>query len=404
MLKDKKIIIGVSGSIAAYKIPLLIRLLIKEGAQLQILLTPSARDFITPLTLSTLSGNPVFTHSFKPEDGEWTSHVELGLWADLMLIAPLTANTLGKMANGIADNLLLTTYLSAKCPVFFAPAMDLDMFKHPSTVHNIKLLQEFGNHLIAPTEGELASGLCGAGRMEEPENIVALIKDHFAGEWDFAGKKIMVTAGPTHESIDPVRYIGNHSSGLMGFAIADEFAERGGEVILVTGPSSCSLANENIRQVDVTTAAEMHEACMKYFLDADIIVMAAAVADYTPEHIEVEKIKKSGDSLNIKLKATRDILSGMGKKKKAEQFFAGFALETENQLANALKKLERKNLDMIILNSPKDEGAAFGVETNKVTIITKDKEQFEYDLKLKLDVAVDIVDKIRDLTKNNSIV
>ena len=397
MLKDKKIIIGVSGSIAAYKIPSLIRLLLKEGAMVQVIMTPSARDFLTPLTLATLSGHPVLTEPFNSEDGEWTSHVELGLWADMMLIAPLTANTLGKMANGIADNLLLTTYLSAKCPVFFAPAMDLDMYKHPSTAANTKKLLDYGNHMIAPTEGELASGLCGAGRMEEPENILQILKDHFVKEWDFAGKKIMVTAGPTHEAIDPVRFIGNQSSGLMGFAIADVFAERGGEVSLITGPSSLETNEESINRIDVVSADEMHDACMKNFEDADIIVMAAAVADFTPESVADEKIKKSDAEMIVKLKPTVDILSEMGKKKKAGQFLTGFALETENQLANAEKKLENKNLDLIVLNSPKDEGAAFGVETNKVILITKEKERIDYGLKLKHDVAIDIVDKIREL-------
>jgi phosphopantothenoylcysteine decarboxylase/phosphopantothenate--cysteine ligase len=399
MLKDKKIVLGVTGSIAAFKIPALTRLLVKEGALVQVVLTPAARDFVTPLTLATLSGHPVLTEPFNEESGEWTSHVELGLWADLMLLAPLSANTLGKMANGITDNLLLTTYLSAKCPVFFAPAMDLDMYKHPTTEANIKKLIDFGNHMIAPTEGELASGLCGAGRMEEPEIILQMIKDYFVKEWDFAGKKIMITAGPTHEAIDPVRFIGNQSSGLMGFAIADVFAERGGEVSLITGPSSLKTYEDNISRIDVISAQEMHAACMDNFEDADIIVMAAAVADYTPQSVAEEKIKKTGEEMTVKLKPTIDILAEMGKKKKPGQFLTGFALETENQLANAEKKLEKKNLDLIVLNSPKDEGAAFGVETNKITLITKQKEQISYELKLKHDVAIDIVDKIRELTK-----
>lgn len=398
MLKDKKIILGISGSIAAYKIPALVRLLIKEGAIVQLVMTPSSRDFVTPLTLSTLSGHPVLTEAFNKENGEWNSHVELGLWADMMLIAPLSANTLAKMASGIADNLLLTTYLSAKCPVFIAPAMDLDMYKHPTTVNNIKKLLEYGNHLIAPTEGELASGLCGAGRMEEPENIVQEIKDFFIAEWEFAGKKIMITAGPTHEAIDPVRFIGNHSSGLMGFAIAEVFAERGGEVTLITGPSSLKIIDESINRIDVVTAEEMHAACIENFEDADIIVMSAAVADYTPEHPADEKIKKSGKEMTVKLRPTIDILAEMGQKKREDQFLTGFALETENPIANAEAKLERKNLDLIVLNSPRDEGAAFGVETNKVTLITKQKEKIEYELKLKHDVAMDIVDKIRELT------
>ncbi len=397
MLKDKKIIIGVTGSIAAYKVSPLVRLLIKEDAIVQVIMTPAAHDFVTPLTMATLSGQPVLTEPFNPVDGDWTSHVELGLWADLMLIAPATANTLAKMAGGIADNLLLTTYLSAKCPVFFAPAMDLDMYRHPTTKQNIEKLQSFGNQLIAPTEGELASGLCGAGRMEEPENIISILKEFFTKGWDFPGKKIMVTAGPTFEAIDPVRFIGNHSSGLMGFAIANEFAERGGDVTLISGPTALSAA-EGINLVSVTSADEMHTACMENFEEADIIVMSAAVADYTPENVAEEKIKKSGDAMVLKLKPTKDILAEMGENKKPGQFLVGFALETEDAVANAEKKLKNKKLDLIVLNSPKDEGAAFGVETNKVTIITKDFQQTKYDLKLKLDVAIDIVDKIKELS------
>jgi phosphopantothenoylcysteine decarboxylase/phosphopantothenate--cysteine ligase len=398
MLRDKKIILGVTGSIAAFKVPPLIRLLTKEGAHVQVVMTEGAKDFVTPLTLSTLSGHPVLSRPFNPEDGEWTSHVELGLWADAFLIAPVTANTIGKMANGIADNLLMTTYLSAKCPVFFAPAMDLDMFKHPSTTNNIKKLQEYGNILIAPTEGELASGLCGAGRMEEPEEIISLLNEHFSKGWDFAGKKIMVSAGPTHEAIDPVRFIGNHSSGLMGFAIAEEFAERGGEVILVSGPSALTTTNESIHRIDVQSAEQMHQECIKHAAESDIVVMTAAVADYTPEVVASEKIKKGDGEISIKLKKTPDILAEIGATKNDNQFIVGFALETENQIANAEKKLERKNLDLIVLNSPRDEGAAFGVETNKVTMISRNKERFEYELKLKFDVAIDIVNKIRELS------
>jgi len=397
MLKDKKIIIGVTGSIAAYKVAPLIRLLTKEGAVVQVIMTPAAHDFITPLTLSTLSGQPVLTEPFNPEDGDWTSHVALGLWADVMLIAPASANTLAKMAGGIADNLLLTTYLSAKCPVFFAPAMDLDMYKHPTTTGNIEKLQSYGNHLIEPTEGELASGLCGAGRMEEPENILRILKEFFTRGWDFPGKKILVSAGPTYENIDPVRFIGNHSSGLMGYAIATEFACRGGDVTLVSGPTGRE-APENIKLVNVNSASEMYEACMQHFEDADIIVMAAAVADYTPENPSSEKIKKSDGEMIIKLKPTVDILGEMGKKKKKGQFLAGFALETENELKHARVKLEKKNLDLIVMNSLREVGAGFGGQTNKVSIITRELEQFDYELKLKLDVAVDIVDKINDLT------
>jgi len=372
MLKDKKIIIGVTGSIAAYKVSPLVRLLIKEDAIVQVIMTPAAHDFVTPLTMATLSGQPVLTEPFNPVDGDWTSHVELGLWADLMLIAPATANTLAKMAGGIADNLLLTTCLSAKCPVFFAPAMDLDMYRHPTTKQNIEKLQSFGNQLIAPTEGELASGLCGAGRMEEPENIISILKEFFTKGWDFPAKKIMVTAGPTFEAIDPVRFIGNHSSGLMGFAIANEFAERGGDVTLISGPTALNAA-EGINLVGVTSADEMHKACMENFEEADIIVMTAAVADYTPESVAEEKIKKSGDEMVLKLKPTKDILAEMGKNKKPGQFLVGFALETEDAVANAEKKLKNKK-------------------------ITKDFQQTKYDLKLKLDVAIDIVDKIKELS------
>ena len=397
MLKDKKILIGVTGSIAAYKVASLIRLLTKEGAMVQVIMTPAAHDFITPLTLSTLSGQPVLTEPFNPEDGDWTSHVALGLWADVMLIAPASANTLAKMASGVADNLLLTTYLSAKCPVFFAPAMDLDMFKHPTTNGNIEKLLSYGNHLIAPTEGELASGLCGEGRMEEPENIVDVLKDFFKKEWDFPGRKILVTAGPTYENVDPVRFIGNHSSGLMGYAIASEFAERGGDVTLISGPSSME-DPENLNLVKVTSASEMYEKCMQHYDDADIIVMAAAVADYTPEEVADEKIKKSGEEMVIRLKPTKDILGEMGEKKKKGQFLVGFALETENEIENARKKLKKKNLDLIVANSLRDEGAGFGGQTNKVTMITAGMDEFEYELKLKLDVAVDIAEKIKDLT------
>lgn len=398
MLKDKKILLGISGSIAAYKIPYLIRLLSKEGALVQVVMTPAAKDFVTPLTLSTLSGFPVLCEPFNEKNGEWNSHVELGLWADMMLMAPLSANSMAKMASGIADNLLLTTYLSAKCPVFFAPAMDLDMYKHPTTKANIEKLTGYGNHLIAPAEGELASGLCGEGRMEEPEKILEIIKDYFTKEWDFAGKKVMVTAGPTHEAIDPVRFIGNQSSGLMGFAIADVFAQRGAEVSLITGPTSLESTEDGINRIDVVSAEEMYASCMQSFKEADIIVMAAAVADYTPEEVAGEKIKKAEGSKTIKLKATKDILAEMGKNKRKDQFLVGFALETQNQIANAEAKLQNKNLDLIVLNSPKDKGAAFGVETNKVTLITRQMDRFEYDLKLKHDVAMDITDKIKDLS------
>ncbi len=395
MLRDKKIILGITGSIAAYKTPALVRLLVKQGAHVQVVMTPAARDFVTPLTLSTLSGYPVLCEPFDRESGEWTSHVGLGLWADMMLIAPLSANTLGKMAGGIADNLLLTTYLSAKCPVFFAPAMDLDMYKHPTTKQNITRLREFGNHLIEPAEGELASGLCGEGRMEEPENIVKVLEEYCRKEWDLAGKRVLVSAGPTYENIDPVRFVGNYSSGKMGYAIATEFAERGASVTLVSGPSSLK-APDDIRFIPVRSAEEMYVACMEHFKEADIVVMAAAVADYTPATPKDEKIKKTGGELLLSLRKTTDILAEMGKQKK-DQFLAGFALETEDQLANAKDKLKRKNLDLIVMNSPRDEGAGFGTETNKVTLITREQEVIPLELKLKYDVAIDVVDKIRDM-------
>lgn len=395
MLRDKKIILGITGSIAAYKAPALVRLLVKEAAHVQVVMTPAAKDFVTPLTLSTLSGHPVLCEPFNRETGEWTSHVELGLWGDMMLIAPLSANTLGKMAGGMADNLLLTTYLSAKCPVFFAPAMDLDMYKHPTTRQNIARLQDFGNHLIEPTEGELASGLCGEGRMEEPENMVKVLEEFCKKEWDFAGRQVLVSAGPTYENIDPVRFVGNYSSGKMGYAIATEFAERGASVTLVSGPSSLE-PPDNIHLVPVRSAEEMHTACMAHFDEADIVVMAAAVADYTPMNIAGEKIKKAGDELLLKLKKTTDILAEMGQRKD-QQFLAGFALETEDQLSNAMEKLERKNLDLIVMNSPRDSGAGFGTETNKVTLVTRKQEVIPLELKLKYDVAIDIVDKIRDM-------
>lgn len=397
MLKGKKILIGITGSIAAYKIPYLIRLLIKEGAEVQVILTPNARDFVTPLTLSTLSKRPALTETFNQVDGSWNSHVEMGIWADLMLIAPASAATLSKMATGQADNLLVTTYLSAKCPVFFAPAMDLDMYKHPTTLKNIETLISFGHQLIEPQVGELASGLSGAGRMEEPENILQIIQSFFKKKSQFSNKKILVTAGPTYEAIDPVRFIGNYSSGLMGFEIAREAAERGAQVTLISGPTHLRCTTQGIKRIDVVSAGEMSEACNQIFGETDITIMAAAVADFTPVEVSETKIKKETSLNSIQLKPTADILSGLGKRKKDSQLLVGFALETNSELENARKKLENKNLDLIVLNSLNDEGAGFGVSTNKITILDKSGGQTSYPLKPKNEVASDIMDRLTGL-------
>lgn len=393
MLRGKNILIGITGSIAAYKTPLLIRLLKKEGANVKVVMTPSAVDFVTPLTLSTLSQQPVLLEPYNKVDGSWHSHVEWGRWADLFIIAPASANSLGKMANGIADNLLTTCYLSAKCPVFFAPAMDLDMFKHPTTSKNIKILQSFGNRLIEPQTGELASGLCGAGRMEEPEAILEIIQDYFNKKNDLEGKRVLISAGPTFEAIDPVRYIGNHSSGLMGYALAEEAAKRGATVTLVSGPVNITSVEPSMEIVKVTSAAEMMAACSNASVDSDIIIMAAAVADYTPEEPAKQKIKKN-DSLSLKLRQTDDILASLGKRKQNGQFLAGFALETDNEKENALKKLHTKNLDMIVLNSLNDKGAGFGTDTNKVTMLFPDNSEVKTDTLSKKLIAGMIIDEI----------
>ena len=397
MLTGKKILIGVTGGIAAYKIPLLVRLLKKAGAEVQLILTEMAREFVTPLTLSTLSDNPVLTDFYNKESGEWNSHVELGMWADIFLIAPATANTMGKMVNGIADNLLITTFLSAKCPIIFAPAMDLDMYRHPSTKVNVDKLQKRGNILIAPTEGELASGLCGEGRMQEPDVIFDLIITQLKKKADFEGKTVLISAGPTYEAIDPVRFIGNHSSGLMGYSIANEFAERGARVILVSGPTKLDVNHPQIKFIDVTSADEMYEACIKEFVNSDIAIMSAAVADYKPANPVDEKIKKSSSALEIELVATKDILAKLGEIKQKQQFLVGFALETNNEISNAHKKLKNKNLDFIVLNSLKDKGAGFSHPTNLITIIDKQMKEYRYELKSKRDVAIDIVDKVYEL-------
>jgi phosphopantothenoylcysteine decarboxylase / phosphopantothenate---cysteine ligase len=396
MLEGKKIVIGITGSIAAFKAPYLVRLLKKEGAEVKVMMTPCARDFVTPLTLSTLSGNPVLVDPFDPSDGTWNNHVELGRWADLYIIAPASANTLAKMAHGVADNLLLTAYLSAKCPVFFAPAMDLDMYKHPVTQNNIRILESFGNRLIEPVVGELASGLTGAGRMEEPEKILEIVQAFFSQKKKnpLTGKKVLVTAGPTFEALDPVRYLGNFSSGKMGFCIAEELDGRGAEVTLVTGPTNLNLKSASITRKNVVSAEEMLEACAGPFKDADILVMAAAVADFKPGMVAGEKIKKSGQGLTLQLVPTTDILATLSKKKKKSQVIVGFALETHAELDHARKKLADKNLDLIVLNSLKDSGAGFGTTTNKVTMIDRSGKATEFPLKSKEEVAVDIADSI----------
>jgi len=399
MLEHKKIILGVCGSIAAYKSASLVRLLIKAGAEVKVVMTPGAANFITPLTLATLSKNPVPVDYFIPETGEWNNHVELGLWADTIIIAPATANTLAKMANGLCDNLLTAVYLSAKCPVYIAPAMDLDMWKHPSTVENIEKLQSFGNILINPGIGELASGLHGEGRMAEPEEIIEFLSTEIKKKLPLAGKKVLVTAGPTYEAIDPVRFIGNHSSGKMGFAIADEFAAMGAYVTLITGPTAETSKYSAVKRVDITTATKMLEACELYYKDASACVMSAAVADYTPVNVSPQKIKKTSDSLNIELKSTVDILKKLGEKKSAGQILVGFALETNNEEQNAIQKLQKKNLDLIILNSLNDKGAGFKGDTNKITIIDRNLQKTSYSLKNKNEVARDICQKVAELIK-----
>ena len=394
MLAGKKIIVGVSGSIAAYKSALLVRLLAKEGVEAKVVMTSAAKDFITPLTLATLSKNPVLIDFTKDDQGGWNNHVELGLWADAMVIAPASANTLAKMANGICDNLLSAVYLSARCPVFFAPAMDLDMLQHPSTKSNIDRLISFGNHQIMPAFGELASGLVGTGRMAEPEEIVGVLNRFFSTDKRLLGKKALVTAGPTHEALDPVRFIGNNSSGKMGFAIAEELANMGADVELVVGPTYLSVYSDKVKVTRVTSAEDMYNACVSHFPSSDITVLSAAVADYRPVHKADQKIKKSESSMTIELIKTRDIAAELGKQKKANQFVMGFALETENETANAEKKIVSKNFDLIVLNSLNDKGAGFAHDTNKVTLIDKNGSKKEFPLKSKKDVAKDIVNAI----------
>jgi phosphopantothenoylcysteine decarboxylase/phosphopantothenate--cysteine ligase len=394
VLKGKKVILGICGGIAAYKSLLLIRLLKKAGAEVKVIMTPAAKDFIGVLTASTLSENPVLSQMFHPETGEWANHVELGLWADVLLIAPATANTLSKMAAGQADSLLVSTYLSATCPVFFAPAMDLDMWAHPSTQANVKRLEEFGNHLIVPAEGPLASGLSGVGRMEEPENIFSFLENHFQENQEFKGKKILINLGPTQEAIDPVRYISNHSTGKMGHALVWEFARRGASLILITGPVSNQLEFPPAERIKVVSALEMNEACLSRFPEADIAVLTAAVADYRPEKVSNQKIKKTGEELKFRLVKNPDIASALGLMKKPGQFLLGFALETENEEVHAKEKLVRKNLDAIVLNSLSHTGAGFGHETNRISIMDRNGSLLTFETKSKKEVAKDIVDFI----------
>ncbi len=391
-LKNKKIILGISGSIAAYKSAILTRLLIKAGAEVQVLMTNSATEFITPLTLATLSKKPVFTSVIS--ESAWNNHVELGLWADAMIVAPATATTMAKLANGICDNILTATYLSARCPIFIAPAMDLDMWKHPATLRNLALLQSYNVGLIPVENGELASGLVGEGRMAEPENIIAYLEIFFAQQADFQDKKILITAGPTYEAIDPVRFVGNRSSGKMGVAIAEEIAQRGGKVELILGPSSLKISHPNINVTRVESAQQMFDACVKQFDQCDAAILSAAVADYRPSVVADQKIKKKDATLIIELEKTTDIAAHLGKIKQKKQVLVGFALETNDELANAESKLERKNFDFIVLNSLRDSGAGFAGDTNKITIVKKDKSVTGFDLKSKTEVAKDIVDTL----------
>ncbi len=395
MLKGKKILIGITAGIAAYKIPFLIRLLIKEGAEVKVVMTAEACNFVTPLTLSALSQNPVSIEPFSPADGSWHSHIELGSWADAFVIAPLTANTMAKMATGITDNLLLATYLAARCPVFYAPSMDVDMYHHKTTQLNISALQSHGNILIAPHAGELASGLTGMGRLEEPQKIVEILQNYFSKQLSLSGKYILISSGPTIEPIDPVRYISNYSSGRMGNALALEAASRGAYVTFVSGPVNEYPSHPSIKIVKVNSAAEMYASCTELFAKADVCIMAAAVADYTPQNPEAEKIKKKEDSFHINLVKTKDILSELGKTKNNKQLLIGFALETNNEINNAIAKLHTKNLDFIVLNSLKDEGSGFGFVTNKISIIGKDQKINNFELKTKTEVAADLFDFIQ---------
>ena len=396
MIKGKKIVLGITGSIAAYKAAVLTRGLIKKGAEVQIVITPAGKEFITPVTLSALTSKPVISEFFAQRDGTWHSHVDLGLWADAMLIAPATASTIGKMAHGIADNMLITTYLSMKAPVFIAPAMDLDMFAHPATQHNLDILRSYGNHIIEPASGELASHLVGKGRMEEPEQIIEVLEAFFTRKQELNGKKILITAGPTYEKIDPVRFIGNYSSGKMGYALAEACAERGAEVTLVSGPVNLKVTHPNIHRIDVESAEQMYNAAVSAYTEADAGILCAAVADFTPETVAGQKIKREKDDLVLRLKPTHDIAAALGKQKQAHQKLVGFALETTDEVAHAQDKLNRKNFDFIVLNSLNDKGAGFRCDTNKITIIDR-QGTTPYPLKGKKEAADDIIDRLVNL-------
>ena len=394
-LAGKHIILGITGSIAAYKAATLVRLLVKAGAEVKVIMTPLAKEFITPLTMATLAKNPILVDFFDPENGSWNSHVDLGIWADLYLIAPASANTIGKMAHGVADNLLLTTYLSAKCPVMVAPAMDLDMYNHPTTQRNLQILKNFGNTIVEAATGELASGLVGKGRMEDPETIVNQVVSFFEGNSRFKGIRVLVTSGPTYEHIDPVRYIGNYSSGKMGTVIAEKFASQGAEVIFITGPASVMPSGfASVKIINVVSAQQMLRSVQEHFGDVDVAVMAAAVADFTPETESSIKIKRENHDLVVRLKPTSDIAATIGAEKRSNQVLVGFALETNDETQNAIKKLQKKNLDLIILNSLNDSGAGFGFDTNKISIIDRAGKMVCYDLKSKTEVAGDIVDAV----------
>lgn len=401
MLKGKRILLGVTGSIAAYKSAHVIRLLVKEGAEVKIIMTPLAKEFITPLTLATLAKNPILVDFFDPTNGNWNSHVDLGLWADLFLIAPATANTMAKMANGIADNLLLTSYLSARAPVFIAPAMDLDMFSHPATQKNINTLRQLGCTIIEPASGELASGLEGKGRMEEPEKIVDCLRDYFTPK-PLKDKIILITAGPTYENIDPVRFVGNYSTGKMGFALAEACAEAGAKVILIAGPVQLRASNPRIKRVDVTSADEMYAEAVKYFPEVNGAILSAAVADFKPVQQAEKKLKRGKENMILELVPNPDIAQKLGEMKTADQFLVGFALETNDEETNALGKLERKNFDLIVLNSLMDKNAGFGYDTNKITILGRNGYKKQYELKSKPDVARDIVAEINGLNINKT--
>ena len=395
VLSGKKVLLGISGGIAAYKTANLVRLFIKAGAHVQVIMTPASKDFITPLTLSTLSKNPVHSTFYdeKDENAQWNNHVELGLWADLIVIAPATANTMSKMVNGNCDNLLIATYLSAKCPVYFAPAMDLDMYKHPSTIASFKALESFGNFIIPAENGELASGLSGEGRMAEPDNIIAFLEADLEAKLPLKGKKILITAGPTYEAIDPVRFIGNHSSGKMGFDIAICASKLGAEVILISGPTHLTVNDTNVMLIRVVSAQQMYDACHQFYSNIDVAIAAAAVADYRPKMVAHQKIKKNDSEFSIELEKTKDILASLGELKQ-NQYLIGFALETENEIENAKLKIQKKNLDLIVLNSLQDEGAGFGKPTNKITFIDKNFVEEPMELKSKEEVALDIINKV----------